>query len=112
MSQDYPPKTCEIDRLVTHEKLVAAALAGRKTQQRRNGIYGYPGETFLLEGVEFVITDLEHVPLGNMSEADAQAEGFPNMDFYKNIIIEMHSGMKWNDNHPVWVHSFERVNPS
>ncbi|MDP3904067.1 MAG: ASCH domain-containing protein, partial [Methylococcaceae bacterium] len=41
-----PPKTCSVDRLVTHPKLVAAALAGSKTQQRRDGVYGYPGEEF------------------------------------------------------------------
>lgn len=29
----YPPKTCDIDRLVRHQRLVDAALAGRKTQQ-------------------------------------------------------------------------------
>ena len=43
---DFPEKTCEIDSLVTHAKLVEAAIAGRKTQQRRNGIYAYPGEAF------------------------------------------------------------------
>ena len=45
----YPKKTCSIDRLVTHPKLVAAAKAGMKTQQRRDGVYGLPGETFDLE---------------------------------------------------------------
>lgn len=107
--QQYPEKTCKIDRLVTHEKLVDAALAGRKTQQRRNGVYGYPGEKFELNGVEFVITGLEQQPLGEMTDADAQAEGFPSMEFYKDLIMKMHHGMEWNENHPVWVHSFKKV---
>ena len=51
---EYPEKTCEIDRLVTREKLVAAAVQGRKTQQRRDGIYGYPGETFQPCAVEAI----------------------------------------------------------
>lgn len=105
----YPEKTCEIDRLVTHPKLVEAALAGRKTQQRRNGIYGYPGEEFELEGVSFVITGLEHVKLGDMSEEDAQAEGFPDKAFYKDIIIRMHAGMEWDEDHLVWLHTFEKA---
>ncbi len=42
----YPERTCSIERLVTHPKLVAAAKAGTKTQQRRDGIYGFPGEVF------------------------------------------------------------------
>jgi len=55
---DYPKKTCSIERLVTHTKLVEAALAGTKTEQRRDGIYAYPGETFELEGVKFTVTVL------------------------------------------------------
>jgi hypothetical protein len=104
----YPEKTCEIDRLVTHERLVDAALAGHKTQQRRNGVYGYPGETFLLGGELFVITSLTRQTLGDMSEDDALAEGFPNLQSYKDLIIRMHSGMEWNEAHPVWVHSFSK----
>ena len=105
---DYPEKSCEIDRLVTHEKLVEAALAGRKTQQRRDGVYAYPGETFELEGIEFTVTGLEQKTLGDMTDADAQAEGYPSMEMYKGLILRMHAGMKWNENHKVWVHSFEK----
>ena len=86
MSTDYPEKTCSIERLVTHEKLVAAALSGTKTQQRRDGIYGYPGETFELEGVTFEIKSLEAKPLGSMTDADAQAEGYPSMEMYLSLI--------------------------
>jgi hypothetical protein len=108
INPDYPPKTCEIDRLVTHTRLVDAALAGTKTQQRRNGVYGYPGETFDLAGEQFVITQLERQSLGDMSEVDAKAEGFPNLQTYKQLIISMHAGMDWNDAHQVWVHSFQK----
>ena len=66
---DYPEKTCSIDRLVTHEKLVAATLAGRKTQQRRNGVYAYPNETFELEGKTFIVTDLYQQKLGGINLA-------------------------------------------
>ena len=68
----YPEKTCSIDRLVTHPKLVSATKAGLKTQQRRNGIYGYPGETFELEGMTFVVTGLERQRLGDMTDEHAQ----------------------------------------
>lgn len=105
---NYPEKTCEIDRLVTHQRLVDAALAGRKTQQRRNGVYGYPGETFTLDSATFVITSLERQTLGEMTEADAKAEGFPDLQSYRDLIIRMHSGMSWNESHPVWVHSFSK----
>ena len=106
---DFPKKTCTIDRLVTHEKLVAAALDGSKTQQRRAGVYGYPGETFDIEGVAFVIKDLRQESLGGMTEEDAHLEGYPNLEVYQNLILRMHPGMSWEDEFPVWVHEFEKV---
>lgn len=108
---DYPAKTCEIDRLVRHPKLVAAALTGEKTQQRRDGLYAYPGETFVLEGVEFVVTGVDRQRIGDMTDEDAQAEGYPNLAMYKNVILQMHAGMQWDDDGLVWVHRFTRRQP-
>jgi len=104
----YPEKTCDIDRLVRHPKLVAAAISGQKTQQRRDGVYAYPGETFELEGIPFIVTALERQSLGEMSEEDALAEGYPDLDAYKDLIMKMHPGMTWDNDHLVWVHCFKR----
>ena len=106
---DYPEKTCEIDRLVRHPKLVEAVLSGKKTQQRRDGVYAYPGETFELEGVTFKVTSLERQRLGDMTDEDANAEGYPSLVMYKGLILKMHAGMAWENNDQVWVHSFERA---
>ena len=108
MSQ-FPNKSCEIDRLVTHEQLVVAALAGKKNQQRRAGVYGYPGEQFVLEWILFEITDLRLESLNRMTDEDAINEGYPNLDFYRELIIKMHPGMEWDDSQEVWVHEFARV---
>lgn len=110
MNPDYPAKTCEITRLITHPKLVAATLAGTKTQQRRDGLYAYPNETFELEGIPFVVTSVERQRLGNMTDADAQAEGYPNLEMYKQIILKMHANMTWDEDSQVWVHTFKRKN--
>ncbi len=107
---DYPEKTCEIDRLVRHPKLVAAALDGSKTQQRRDGLYAYPDETFELDGITFVITSVERQRLGDMTDDDAQAEGYPDLAFYKDLILKMHPGMTWDKDNLVWVHCFKRKN--
>ena len=104
---EYPEKTCDIDRLVRQPKLVAAALEGRKSQQRRDGVYGYPDETFGLEGTIFRITELFRQRLGDMTDVEAQAEGYPGLELYKDIIIKMHPGMPWDEDHLVWVHQFE-----
>jgi len=104
---DYPEKTCSIDRLLTHEKLVAAALAGRKTQQRRAGVYAYPGETFELNGQAFLVKDLRRERYGDMTDADAQNEGYPSLGMYKELIARMHGGQDMPDDQLVWVHEFE-----
>ena len=108
-SQSFPEKTCQIDRLVTNEKMVAAVAEGRKSQQRRNGVYAYPGERFDLEGETFEVVRLEHQRLGDMTEDEAQKEGFPNLDVYRDIIIRMHPGMAGSPDHKVWLHEFARV---
>lgn len=108
MTSEYPAKTCEIDRLVRHPKLVAAALNGQKTEQRRDGLYAYPGEQFELDGVKFEVTDVVRERIGDMDDAAAQAEGYPNLAMYKQVILSMHANMEWNDDGLVWVHRFKR----
>ncbi len=103
----YPVKTCSIGRLIRHTKLVAMAKSGDKTQQRRDGIYAYPGETFILDDVEFTITGVERQRLVDMTEMDAKAEGYPSMEAYQHTILKMHSGMRWDENKFVWVHYFQ-----
>jgi hypothetical protein len=105
----YPEKTCEIDRLVRHAKLVKATLAGTKTQQRRDGVYAYPGEEFSLDGIPFRVSGLTRERLGDMTEEDARSEGYPDLDAYKSLILRMHPGMEWDPEHLVWVHAFHRV---
>ena len=106
---DYPEKTCSIDRLVRHKRLVEATVAGRKTEQRRDGVYGYPGDRFELEGKVFEIVGLTHDRLGDMTEDDARAEGYPNLSDYRDLILRMHKGMAWDVEHRVWVHRFRAV---
>jgi hypothetical protein len=105
--ETYPEKTCSIERLVSHPKLVAAAKAGIKTQQRRDGVYAWPGETFDLEGMIFIVTHLERQRLGDLTDEHARAEGYPNLESYRDIILRMHPGMTWNPDSLVWVHTFE-----
>lgn len=105
---NYPDKTCSIDRLIRHPKLIDAAKSGIKTQQRRDGVYAWPGEDFELDGVAFVVTDLQRERLGDMTDEHAKAEGYPNLDSYRSMILNMHPGMAWEEDHLVWVHSFKR----
>jgi len=105
---DYPEKTCTIDSLIRHPKLIEAAIDGRKTEQRRDGVYAWPGEKFCLDGVEFVCTELLQQRIGDMGDAGAQAEGFDSLDAYRNLILRMHKAMEWNPDALVWLHRFQR----
>ena len=107
----YPDKTCQIDRLIRHPKLIAAALSGEKYQQRRDGLYAYPGEIFSLEGVEFEVLSVERQTIGEMTDQDAQAEGYPSLAVYKGVILQMQANMQWNEQGQVWVHTFKRRLP-
>lgn len=104
----YPEKTCDLDHLIRQPKLIQAAVSGVKTQQRRDGLYAYPGEIFTLEGVEFEITSIERQKLGDMTDVDARAEGYPDLATYKDIILRMHANMQWDEDSLVWLHCFKR----
>ena len=103
-----PDKTCSIDRLITHPGSIAKVLAGDKTAQRRNGVYGWVGETFSLGGETFEITALHQQRLGDMTDEHARQEGAESLAAYKAMILGMHRGMRWNDDAMVWVHEFAR----
>lgn len=103
---EFPEKTCSIDKLIRHPRLVEAAKSGQKTEQRRNGVYGWPDEEFELDGIRFVITDLKRESLSDMTDEQARAEGYPDLQSYQDLILKMHPGMTWDGDSKVWVHCF------
>ncbi|RKD21757.1 fructose-1-phosphate kinase [Ammoniphilus oxalaticus] len=109
MSNTLPPKTCTIERMVTHEGDVKLVIEGKKLATRRNGRYADPGEPFELAGKKFVVTDVYRQTLGEMTDQHAQAEGYENMEAYKNHILSLHEGMPFLPHMRVWVHEFKEV---
>jgi len=115
--ENYPKKTCDITKLITNNSMVEMALEGGKTRQGRNGVYGYPGEEFMLRGKKFVITDLFQEKLKDINNEEAKEEGFLDLDSYKNAIFGIHKNMilntvknlYWNLNAKVWVHKFKMI---
>lgn len=106
MSEQLPPKTCTIDRLVTLEEDVERVLNGEKTATRRNGRYADPGETWELRGKLFEVHKVYQQSLGELTDEDAKTEGFADLESYKNNILSMHPGMPWLPQMRVWVHEF------
>lgn len=109
MSETLPPKTCSIDRLVTVEDDIAKVISGEKTATRRNGRYADPGEIMELRGHKFEVTRVYQQSLGELTDEAVKAEGFENVEAYKNYILSMHAGMPWLPHMKVWVHEFRAV---
>jgi len=105
-NETLPPKTCSVDRLVTQEAEIVKVLAGQKTACRRNGRYADIDETLELQGHKFRISNVYQQSLGELTEADAQAEGFTTVEAYKESILAFHPGMPWLPQMKVWVHEF------
>jgi hypothetical protein len=108
-NEQLPPKTCEIDRMITKQEDIQKVLAGKKTATRRNGRYADPGEIMLLEGKAFQVDRVYQETLGDQTDETARQEGFENLDQYKEAILSIHPGMKWKPAMKVWVHEFNAV---
>jgi N4-acetylcytidine amidohydrolase len=105
-----PPKTCEIDRLVTMEADVNMVLEGKKTATRRNGRYADVGEIMELKGKKFVVDKVYSQSLGELTDEDVRREGYETVEEYKQSILSYHPGMPWLPQMRVWVHEFSPVN--
>lgn len=104
-----PPKTCEIDRMVTKPEDVEKVIIGKKTATRRNGRYADIGEIMVLEGKSFKVDRVYRQTLGDITDEIANEEGFENLEAYKHSILSMHPGMPWKVDMQVWVHEFSPV---
>lgn len=108
-TKPLPPKTCTIDRLVTIFEDVERVIQGKKISTRRNGRYADPGEVMELVGHKFEVHQVYQQKLGEMSDQDAQAEGFSDMEAYKAHILSIHPKMPWIPQASVWVHEFHEI---
>lgn len=104
-----PPKTCEIDRMITRPEDIEKVLQGKKTSTRRNGRYADPGEIMTLQGRSFRVDRVFQETLGDLTDEKAQREGYETLEEYKNSILSIHKGMPWLPQMKVWVHEFSPV---
>lgn len=107
--EKLPPKTCEIDRLVTGAADIEKILEGKKTAVRRNGRYADVGEIMVLNGKSFRINNVYRQTLGDLTDEMANDEGYPTLEEYKNSILSLHKGMPWVPTMKVWAHEFSAV---
>ncbi len=108
---EFPKKTCSIERLVTIPEDVLKVINGQKTATRRNGVYAYPGEIMVLDGKEFIVDTLYRQTLGELTDELAQQEGYTDLEAYKHSMMSMHAHgtMPWLPEMKVWVHEYSPV---
>ena len=108
-NSELPPKTCEIERLITKQGDIDMVLAGKKTATRRNGRYADPGEVMTLQGKQYVVERVYSQSLGELTDEHARQEGYPTVEEYKQSILSYHPGMPWLPQMRVWVHEFRQL---
>jgi hypothetical protein len=84
------------------------ALDGDLTQLHRGDRYADEGDTFDVDGVRFVVTDVTERTLGDLTDADARAEGSDDLDAYRRRLEAVHDSFEWNDDSTVVRHRFTR----
>lgn len=96
------------DTLLPSERMRDRALDGEVTQIHRGHQYAEAGDTFAVEGTTFEVVDVEDRTLGDLTDADARAEGARDLEHYREILNRAHEHFEWDDDADVVCHRFER----
>ncbi|MFB6281011.1 MAG: ASCH domain-containing protein [Haloferacaceae archaeon] len=95
--------------LLPTERMRRGALDGEITQIHRGSAHAEVGDTFGIEGTTFEVTAVEERRLGDLTDADARAEGAADLAAYRERLHRVHEEFTWDDEAPVVRHRFEPV---
>ena len=95
--------------LLPSERMKSQALDGAVTQIHRGQQYAEEGDTFEIDGTAFEVVEVSERTLGDMTDADAQAEGARNLEHYREILERAHDDFEWDDDSEIVCHRFERA---
>ena len=99
----------DADVLLPGPHLKELALNGRITQLHRGDTYAKEGDTFEIDGTRFEVTAVEARRLGDLTDEDAQAEGSPDLEAYRERLDAAHEEFEWDDDAEVHRHRFEQI---
>ena len=85
------------------------ALDGDVTQISRGQAYADAGDRFTVDGTTFEVVAVEERTLGDMTDADARAEGARDLEHYREILERAHDHFEWDESSEIVSHRFERV---
>ncbi|MFD1587779.1 ASCH domain-containing protein [Halorientalis brevis] len=95
------------DTLLPSERMREQAVAGDVTQIHRGQQYADVGDTFTVGETTFEIVEVTDRTLGDMTDADARAEGARDLAHYKEILEHAHDNFEWDDESEIVCHRFE-----
>ena len=98
----------EPETLLPSERMKSAAVEGDVTQIHRGQQYAEEGDTFSIDGTDFEVVEVGERTLGDMTDADARAEGARDLDHYREILDRAHDDFEWDDDSEIVLHRFER----
>lgn len=87
----------------------AAVLAGAKTTTVRTRRYGAPGDEFEVEGMPFVLVEVESMPLAQARDRVWADEGMGTAEEFERVWADNHPARGFRANDTVWVHRFRRA---
>ena len=100
--------TIDAETLLPNDHVMKAVLAGKMTQISRGQAYAEEGDTFDIDDQTFVITSIDELTLGEMTDTDAQREGSADLEAYRERLVAAHGGnFEWDDDSEVVRHQFE-----
>lgn len=97
------------DTLLPNDRMRQQALDGEVTQIHRGQRYAEEGDTFDVDGTPFEVVAVDDRTLGDMTDADARAEGARDLEHYKQILERAHDHFEWEDDSEIVRHRFERT---
>ena len=100
------------DTLIPSERMRRDAADGDVTQIHRGQAYAEAGDRFEIDGTAFEVVAVDERTLGDLTDADARAEGARDLDHYRQILVRAHDEFEWDDDAPVVRHRFERADAS
>ena len=101
--------TIDAEDLFPNERTLTAVSSGKMTQIHRGRQYAEEGDVFELDGETFEIVDVTERTLGEMTDEDAQREGSPDLDAYRERMVRAHGGnFEWNEDAEVVRHRIEQ----
>ncbi|MFW6320887.1 MAG: ASCH domain-containing protein [Halohasta sp.] len=100
--------TIDADVLLPTDRMRRAALSGKVTQITRGQAYAEAGDSFEIDGQEFVVVSVDELTMGELTDADAQREGSADLEAYEERLVAAHGGnFEWDDDSEVVRHRFE-----